>query len=528
MTTAARIARRTAAALAHARQLPGVLVSLHRCLSVATESAATPLDTARSLFPACLTTAHVEREFDTVVVGAGPAGEVAAGRLAGRSDKRVAVVEGHLIGGECSFYACMPSKALLRPPEALHETLRVPGAAEAVTGSVDVAAALARRDEVIRHLDDSAQVPWLSDRGVEIVRGWGRLDGERRVRVGDDVLVAQDAVVIAVGSAARCPPIPGLAEIGAWSNRELTTASQVPPRLLILGGGIVGVEMAQAWAWYGSSVTVVEAVDRLIAREEPLASDAVREALEQAGVAVELGAKVVATRRQDDEIVLELEGGRSLHGSHLLVAVGRRALTDDLGLESVGLQRGGDLAVDEHMRVAGLPWLYAVGDVNGRSLLTHSAKYQARIAVDCILGEDAVAWADRAHSPRVVFTEPSVAAVGLTEQAARERGLDVAVFDLDTSGTAGASFYGRGTAGTTRFIVDLAREVLVGVTFVGADVQDFVQTATLAVVAEVPVPVLAHVISPFPTRSELWLKFVEAYEKQRGRSVHTTDAATRC
>ena len=431
-----------------------------------------------------------------------------------------------MIGGECSFYACMPSKALLRPPEALHETLRVPGAAEAVTGSVDIAAALARRDEVIRHLDDSAQAPWLSDRGVEIVRGWGRLDGERRVRVGDDVLVARDAVVLAVGSAALFPPIPGLAEVGAWSNRELTTASQVPPRLLILGGGVVGVEMAQAWAWYGASVTIVEAVDRLISGEEPLASDAVREGLEQARVTVELGAKVVAARREDNDITLELEDGRSMSGSHLLVAVGRRPLTDELGLGSIGLKGGGELEVDDHMRVGGLPWLYAVGDVNGRSLLTHSGKYQARVAVDCILGEDAVAWADREHSPRVVFTEPSVAAVGLTEQAARDRGFDVAVFDFETSGTAGASFYGRGSAGTTRFVVDLTREVLVGVTFVGADVQDFVQTATLAVVAEVPVPLLAHVIAPFPTRSELWLKFVEAYEKERERSVHISGAAT--
>ena len=207
--------------------------------------------------------------------------------------------------------------------------------------------------------------------------------------------------------------------------------------------------------------------------------------------------------------------------------MGRRALTDELGLESIGLAGGGELEVDDHMRVADLPWLYAVGDVNGRALLTHSGKYQARVAVDCILGEDAVAWADREHSPRVVFTEPSVAAVGLTEQAARERGLEIAVFDFDTSGTAGASFYGRGVDGTTRFIVDLNREVLVGVTFVGADIQDFVQTATLAVVAEVPLPRLAHVIAPFPTRSELWLKFIEAYERDRGRSLHGTATATR-
>ncbi len=433
----------------------------------------------------------------------------------------MAVVEGHLIGGECSFYACMPSKALLRPPEALHETLRVPGAAEAVRGSVDVAAALARRDEVIRHLDDSSQVPWLEDRGVELVRGWGRLDGERRVRVGDDVLVAAEAVVIAVGSGALFPPIPGLAEVGAWSNREITTATTVPPRLVVLGGGVVGVEMAQAWAWYGSAVTAVEAEPQLLPREEPFAGGAVRDALEQSGVSVELGVKVVSAERTNDGVRLSLEDGRELTGSHLLVAVGRRPLTDELGLETVGLTGGGSLEVDDQMRVAGLPWLYAVGDVNGRSLLTHSGKYQARVAVDCILGEDAVAWADRDNAPRVVFTEPNVAAVGLTEHAARERGLEITVIDLDTSGTAGASFYGRGVGGTTRFIVDTAREVLVGVTFVGADVQDFVQTATLAVVAEVPVARIAHAIAPFPTRSELWLKFIEAYEKDRGRSVHT-------
>jgi pyruvate/2-oxoglutarate dehydrogenase complex dihydrolipoamide dehydrogenase (E3) component len=468
----------------------------------------------------------LERHVDTVVIGAGPAGEVAAGRLAARGEKRVAIVEGHLIGGECSFYACMPSKALLRPPEALRETLRVPGAAEAVSGRVDIAAALTRRDEVIRHLDDSAQLPWLEDRGIELIRGWGKLDGERRVRVGDEVLVADDAVVIAVGSGALFPPIPGLGEVGAWSNRELTTTSSVPPRLLILGGGVVGVELAQAWAWYGSTVTVVEAEQQLLAREEPLAGEAVREALEEAGVTVALGAKAVSAERTSGGVRLSLDGERTLDGSHLLVAVGRRPLTEGLGLETVGLDCSGrTLEVDDHLRVGGLPWLYAVGDVNGRSLLTHSGKYQARVAVDCILGEDAVAWADREHAPRVVFTEPNVAAVGLTERQARERGLDVAVIDVETSATAGASFYGRGTPGTSRFIVDVAREVLVGVTFVGADVHEFVQTATLATVAEIPVGRIAHAIAPFPTRSELWLKFIEAYEKDRGRSVHTVAAS---
>jgi dihydrolipoamide dehydrogenase len=225
----------------------------------------------------------LDREFDTIVVGAGPAGEIAAGRVAERGAKRVALVEGRLIGGECSFYACMPSKALLRPMEALLEVRRVPGAAEAVTGSLDVSAALARRDEVIHDLDDSGQLPWLDERGIELFRGWGRLDGERRVRVGDDVLVARDAVVLAVGTAAAYPPIKGLAEVGAWSNREITTAKEIPRRLLVLGGGVVGVEMAQAWRWLGAEVTVLEAMDRLIAQEEPVASEAVRSGLQSWG-----------------------------------------------------------------------------------------------------------------------------------------------------------------------------------------------------------------------------------------------------
>jgi dihydrolipoamide dehydrogenase len=461
-----------------------------------------------------------EREFDVIVVGAGPAGEVAAGRLALTGGKRVAVVEGHLIGGECSFYACMPSKALLRPAEALHEARRVPGAAEAITGSLDVGAVLARRDEAIRHLDDSAQLPWLEERGIELFRGWGRLDGERRVRVGEEVLVARDAVVLSVGTTAAFPPIPGLRDVGAWSNREITTATEVPGRLLVLGGGIVGVEMAQAWAWLGASVTVVDALDRLIANEDPFVSELVAAGLREAGVEVVLGVGAAAAARDGDEVTLELEDGRAFTGDRLLVATGRKPLTDELGLESVGVKAGGYVSVDDHMRVGGRPWLYAVGDINGRSLLTHSGKYQSRIAADCILGREASAWADEPGAPRVIFTEPQVAGVGLTLAAAREQGIDAVDIDLDTSGSAGASFYGRGTGGTTRFVVDAQREVLVGVTFVGVEIQDFLQAATIAVVGEVPLRRLAHAIAPFPTRSELWLKFIEAYEKERGVSLH--------
>ena len=413
----------------------------------------------------------------------------------------------------------MPSKALLRPAEALREVARIPGAAEAVTGPIDVEAVLARRDQIVNHLDDSHQVPWLESRGIELVRGAARLDGDRRVRVGDDVLVARDAVVVAVGTGALVPPIPGLADAGAWSSREITTSREVPDRLLVLGGGVVGVEMAQAWASLGSRVTVIEAEHQLLPREEPFAGDELQLALEHLAVKVRTGVRATEVHRVGESITVTLEDGADVTGDRLLVAIGRKPLTSGLGLETVGLP-GGFMEVDDHLRVPGHPWLYAVGNVNGRSLLTHSGKYQARVAADHILGEDARAISDGPGAPRVIFTDPQIAAVGQTLAGALRAGLAAEAIDLATAGTAGASFYGRGTKGTTRFVVDTEREVLLGATFVGPEVAELLHAATIATVAEVPLATLAHAIAPFPTRSELWLKFLETYEQERKTTLH--------
>jgi len=450
-----------------------------------------------------------EKNYDAIVIGAGPAGEVAAGRLADAGQK-VAIVEPELIGGECSFYACMPSKALLRPGELLAEVRRVPGAAEAVSGELDVAAVLARRDEVIHHLDDSGQLPWLESRGIDLFRERGRLDGERRVLAGEDTLVAP-AVIVATGTGALIPPIDGLIESEPWTSREITTAKSVPGRLAILGGGVVGVEMAQAWRRLGSQVTLIEAADRLIAREEPFASEQVTDSLREAGVDVRLGQKATAVRRVDGEVTLDLEGGPAVVADELVVAIGRRPRTEDLGLESVGLEPGESIEVDDSMRATGVDgaWLYAVGDVNGRTLLTHMGKYQARIAADVIQGGDARVTADGPVSPRVIFTDPQVAAVGHTLAGAQDAGLAVRAVDATTSGNAGGSFYGKDAPGTTRLVVDEGRGVIVGATITGSEIADFLHAATIAVVAEVPLERLAHAVPAFPTRSEVWLNLLE-------------------
>jgi pyruvate/2-oxoglutarate dehydrogenase complex dihydrolipoamide dehydrogenase (E3) component len=454
-----------------------------------------------------------ERSYDAIVLGAGPAGEVCAGRLAGAGWK-VAIVERDLIGGECSYYACMPSKALLRPADVLAEAKRIPGVPTG-RGELEAELVLSRRDEVIHDRDDSGQLPWLEERGIDLLRGSARFDGERRISVGNEVLVADKAIVVATGSKAAMPPIDGLDGIQAWNNRDATTAEQVPESMIVLGGGPVGSELSQAWASLGAEVTLVEGGEHLLSREEAFAGEEVAESLRKSfGIDVRTGAKVEGVAAANPGVVAKLRDGEEVEAAEILIAVGRVPHTGDLDLEAAGVQANdhGYLDTDERMRVGGRDWLYAIGDVNGRALFTHMGKYHAWVAAENLLGRETAASTETLGSPRVTFTDPQVAAAGKTLEQAKEAGVDARAIDVPTDGTPGASFQGKGTGGTSRIVVDQEKGTIVGATFTGFETADFLQAATVAIVGEVPLSKLRHAVAPYPARSEIWLKLVEKWE----------------
>ncbi|MFJ8626161.1 dihydrolipoyl dehydrogenase family protein [Kitasatospora sp. NPDC093550] len=470
-------------------------------------------------------------EYDVIVLGAGPTGENVADRTVA-AGLRTVIVEAELVGGECSYWACMPSKALLRPVAALADARAVAGSREAVgDGRLDPAAVLARRDSFTSNWSDDGQVRWLRDTGIELVRGHGRLAGERTVTVeaedgSERVLTARHAVAVCTGSRPVLPGhVPGLAEAHPWTNREATGAPAVPGRLAVVGGGVVGVEMATAWRALGAEVVLLVRGDRLLPRMEPFAGELVAEGLRAAGVDLRFGTEVTALERADGSgpVTLTLEDGERLTADEVLYATGRAPRTADIGLEQVGLKPGDWMEVDDSCTVLGVEggWLYAAGDVNHRALLTHQGKYQARIAGATIAARaqgrplDTARWgahaasADLAGAPQVVFAQPEVAAVGLTLAAAEEAGLRVKTVDHDLGAVAGASLYGDDYRGRARVVFDLDREVLVGACLVGPGVAELLHSATVAVVGEVPIDRLWHAVPAYPTMSEVWLRLLE-------------------
>jgi len=478
-------------------------------------------------------------EYDLIVIGAGAIGENVADRAV-QGGLRTALVESELVGGECSYWACMPSKALLRSGSVLRAARSVEGAKEAVTGDLDVAAVLKRRNSFTKDWNDESQADWVASAGIDLIRGYARFVGPRQIEVtGADGTTtrysAKHAITVSTGSAALLPNVPGLAEARPWTSREATSAQAIPPRLSIIGGGVVAVEMATAYASLGSAVTLI-ARGGILEAMEPFAGELVGASLTDLGVTLRLHTSPASVDRlASGDVVVHLDDGSTVIADELLVATGRTPRTEDLGLETIGLTPGEWLRVDDTLRVVddnGEPfdggWLYATGDVNHRALLTHQGKYQARAAGDVIAararGREVldepwgahVATADHQAVPQVTFSDPEVASVGLTAAAAEKAGYRTRVVDYEIGNVAGASVHADGYKGTARMVVDEDRRVILGVTFVGPDVGEMLHAATIAVTAEVPLDRLWHAVPAYPTMNEIWLRLLETYGRPVG------------
>jgi pyruvate/2-oxoglutarate dehydrogenase complex dihydrolipoamide dehydrogenase (E3) component len=424
-----------------------------------------------------------------VILGGGSTGEAAAGALRTlEPETPMTLVEEGLVGGECSYYACMPSKALLRPPEAIAAAQLVPGAAEAVTGTVDVERVFWHRDQVTSSLDDSSQEEWLADRDIELVRGHARVAGLGVVEVGGRT-IEFERILVATGSVPTIPPIPGLAEVEAWTNREATSTHEVPDRMIVIGAGPVGCELAQAFGRMGATVILVDGADRLLPRDHPDAGKLIADVFEGEGIGLRLGAKIEGV---EPGVRMHLGGGETIAADRILVATGRRANVDGLGLETLGVtisKRG--VEVNERLRAAENVW--AAGDVTGIAMFTHVGKYQARLAAADMAGGDARA--DYRAIPAVTFTDPQVASVGDTSGAGTVVGERGSVARLST--------YERPKRpGFLKVFADPGRRVLVGAVAVGPEVGEWLGQITLAIRAEVPVDVVLDTIQPYPTFSE--------------------------
>ncbi|WP_158865783.1 dihydrolipoyl dehydrogenase family protein [Leifsonia sp. AG29] len=473
-------------------------------------------------------------EFDVVVIGGGAVAENVAERAV-QGGLTAVLIEHELVGGECSFWACIPSKALLRPAQSVREARAVEGAAEAVSGELDVEAILRRRDRLVHDWSDQSQVDWVDSTGISLMRGHGRIAGERVVIVTasdgtETEVTARAAVVVSTGSDPVVPDVPGLVESEPWTSRDATSVKTVPKSLVILGGGVVGCEMATAYAGFGCAVTVISR-GGLLTSMEPFAGEVVADSLQRMGVTLRLETGFARVSRSDDGVRVETDDGEPVVAEEILVATGRRPRTEAIGLETVGLTPGDWLPTDDTMRLPGHDWLYAVGDVTHRALLTHQGKYQARIAGDVIAARAAgdtvldepwgghVATADHEAVPQVTFTEPEVASVGLTEAAARRAGYRVSVAAYDIGWVAGAVVRADDYAGRARMVVDDDRRVILGVTLVGPDVGDLLHAATTAIVGQVPIDRLWHAVPSYPTVSEIWLRLLETYRlEQRAAS----------